>query len=176
MEFIFVLTLVGFTLFRTASPAGSEAVLGHGVSLTPTLGPAYFPLPDESTPGTYDPASLFITLERFPGFCRCPSYRLNVYEDGAVTFQGFGDVEASGFHTSTVSLSRVEELVHEVKKADFFELSSDYPPVRLDGPSSVLTVNLDGKSKKAWDAANPPSLRTIMSRIDQIVNADQWIK
>jgi hypothetical protein len=119
---------------------------------------------------------LLITLRRSQCFGTCPDYTLTITGDGTVTFDGRYYTKA-GTATVTIDQEKVIELIREVQKADFFNLSDDYSANVTDIPTYFVSVGLGGKSKQVRDyGAGPPRLRILENRIDQIVNSAQWIR
>src|SRR5258706_3837863 len=58
---------------------------------------------------------------------RCPEYRIAVYEDKRVWFQGINSVEAVGERWASISLDALLALKQKVMKADFFQRLDEYP-------------------------------------------------
>lgn len=138
------------------------------------------PLP---TP-TPDYSSLIITLERTPCFGTCPAYKLTVYGDGRVVYEGSMFVAVDGQQTATISPNDVRELVAAMENAKFFSLKDDYSAPATDLPSTITTVTLGGQSKTInhygvcgysdIDTA-PKELCDLESKIDEITNSAQWV-
>jgi len=138
------------------------------------------PLP---TP-TPDYSDLVVTMERTPCFGTCPAYKLTVYGDGRVVYEGNMFVAVEGQQTTTISQDAVQELVAALENTEFFSLEDDYSAPATDLPSTITTVTLDGQSKTInhygvcgysdIDTA-PKELCDLENKIDEITNSAQWV-
>ncbi|HEX8598376.1 MAG TPA: DUF6438 domain-containing protein [Chloroflexia bacterium] len=137
-------------------------------------------LPDEFISPTASPAELEnfnVTLDRTMCFGACPDYTVTVNGKGEVTFEGRHYTRVTGKVTATIDQAKVAEIVRELHRADFFSLDSDYSIEVTDLPTITLTVQMGGRSKTVREyGAGPQKLHILQSRIDQIVNTQQWIK
>lgn len=144
---------------------------------TPTPTPAPAPTPDYS--------SLVITLERTVCFGFCPIYRLTVYGDGRVEYEGDRNVDVEGLQTSTLTPEQVQELVDAYQAADYFNLKDDYTAPVTDLPSTITSVTIEGQTKvitnyggcMEFDAAEkaPQALCDFEAKIDSVTNSAQWV-
>lgn len=128
---------------------------------------------------SYD--DLVITLERTPCFGACPVYSLAIRGDGTVNYEGKDFVKVKGTARTTISMDQVYKLVHEFEKADYFSLKDSYTErTATDMPSVITSITTGGRTKKIehyhGDFSAPEKLTELEYMIDQIVNADQWIK
>ncbi len=140
-------------------------------------------LPLLQPPPTPDYATLVVTLERMACFGSCPIYKLTIYGDGAVVYEGEDFVQVTGKQTATISAEKVRELVAEIQRARFFGLQDSYSAPATDLPSAITSVTLNGQSKSInhygscgfdFDTA-PPELCAIENKIDEITNSAQWV-
>jgi hypothetical protein len=142
--------------------------------------PKYSLLEDEPAvprPTADDIKDIEIRLDRTMCFGACPDYTLTITSDGKVTFEGRHHTRVKGTETTTIDRAKLEELVMEVQKADFFGLLDEYSAIVTDHPTYTLSVRLGGKSKTVSNyATGPHRLYLLQDRIDQIVNSAQWIK
>ena len=128
------------------------------------------------TPSAAELQNLHIVLERTMCFGSCPDYSLTVNSDGQVTFEGRNYTKVKGTATAVIDKAKLEELVREIKKSDFFNLLDKYSVNVTDNPTYRLTITLGDNSKSVENyATGPRKLYLLQNRIDQIAGSDQWI-
>lgn len=139
----------------------------------------------EPTP-TPDYARLVITLERTACFGACPIYKLTIYGDGRVEYEGERFVDVTGKQSSTISADQVRELVDALEQADYFNLKDDYTVPVSDLPTTRTSVTLDGKTKSISNYGScffdmegvekaPQALCDFETKIDAVTNSAQWV-
>lgn len=125
-----------------------------------------------------------ITLERTVCFGFCPVYKLTVYGDGRVEYDGQQYVEVAGKQTSQLTPQQVKELLDLFEQADYFKLEDEYIAPVTDLPSTITSLTLNGKTKTIVNFGGclegsplpaPPALCELETRIDEVVNTAQWI-
>ena len=131
------------------------------------------------TPGNLD--EVVITLERTVCFGACPEYKLTIYGNGSVVYEGKRFVRIEGKRTITIGEVKVRQLLSEFKNIDYFSLNDSYEEfMATDMPSAFTSLTVDGKTKTVrhyhGDFSAPKELTELEDRIDEIVNTDQWIK
>ena len=124
---------------------------------------------------------LVITLERTPCHGFCPVYKLTIDDDGTVVYEGKDFVSTKDREETAISQDKVDQLVQEFKKIDYFSLNDEYTTrIITDAPSVITSITLDGKTKTIehyhGDFSAPEELTELEDRIDEIVNSEQWIK
>ena len=134
-------------------------------------------------PPAPDYSDLVITLERTACFGACPVYKLTIYGDGRVVYEGQQFVAVTGQQTATLTAEQVQELVNEIEKANYFALKDDYTALVTDMPSVITSVTLNGKAKTInhygycgadFDEA-PKELCDLELQIDAVTNSAQWV-
>jgi len=132
------------------------------------------------SPGAaYDSRSVVITLERGPCFGSCPVYRVVIYGDGTVRYDGKDHVRIRGSQTAVIAPENVKQLAGEIERIGFFNLRDFYTEVSVtDAPAVVLYVAVDGKKKQVkhylGDFKAPKTLETIETRIDEVAGTGRW--
>ena len=135
-------------------------------------------------PFTSDGREIVIKFERWPCFGSCPIYNLSIYGNGLVIYEGVDFVSVKGYRVTFLSQEDVENLLVEFEKINFYSLNDKY----IDGPtdldSIVLTLSINGNSKRVWhygtscglDMENvaPPELCTLEHVLEGI--SEYWVK
>jgi hypothetical protein len=127
----------------------------------------------------YDPQSVLISLERGPCFGSCPVYRVVMYGDGTVRYDGKDHVRVRGSQAAVIASETVKELAGEIERIGFFNLRDSYTEVGVtDAPTVFLSVALDGKKKQVkhylGDFRAPKTLEAIETRIDEVAGTARW--
>ncbi len=171
------------------------AACGSSVSQTENVSQAQ---PKEKT-------ELSLRMERSHCFGTCPVYELNVQPDGKVLFNGIDFTEIKGEVENNLNKEKIEQLVDEIERANFFSLqdlytgdSTNCPLEVTDSASVKLQIKLNGNektinhylgcwvsdrpkesslgSKDNWHPkVFPQELYNLENKIDEIVGTKRWI-
>lgn len=120
-----------------------------------------------------------ITLERTGCFGTCPSYTVAV-NTNRIVFQGRGFVVAQGEHTDSVDAEAVRNLAKRFIAADFFSMDSSYTASVTDCPTYVLSIAIDGHTKKVVDYVGswvgmPAVITQLEDEVDKLARTQRWI-
>ena len=130
-----------------------------------------------------------ITLERGACFGSCPVYKLSIFADGSVEYEGKEFVRVKGKAKGQITTEALEELVREFEKIDYFKLDDNYQPGNkncpegwTDYPSAITSLN--GKEKQKTirhyhgckGSTVLDQLTALEDKIDEVVNTKRWIK
>jgi hypothetical protein len=134
-----------------------------------------------ATPASPDLEDVVITLERTACHGTCPVYKLTIYGSGTVIYEGRYYVKTTGNVESTINEGKIEQLVAEFEKIDYFSLNDSYEErVITDAPSAITSTTLGGETKSIThyhgDLNAPEELEELEDKIDEVVNSEQWIK
>ena len=126
-----------------------------------------------------DLANVVVALNRTPCFGACPSYRVTVYGNGLVVWEGDQYVALPGAHISVISLDQVRELVAAFTKADYFALDNSYTDYRVTDMAYINTLfSQGGKTKTVQhylgDRTAPSKLAILEAQIDGIIGTAPW--
>lgn len=138
------------------------------------------PAPPRNTGG--DPAAheLLASIERTACFGTCPMYRLTVYRDGTLEYEGEQFVKLTGKHTDTISPEQVAELDRLFAANGYFDLKDAYDDASVtDMPSCHTAYAQGGRTKTIrhylGDMGAPEALGRIEDGFDAIVHVENWI-
>jgi uncharacterized protein DUF6438 len=139
--------------------------------------------PDEhaSFPDIKDWGSLRIPLRRTGCFGSCPSYRLTIFGNGTVEYNGDGFVEYCGGYRGHVSQDVARQLADLFKNADYFNLFDRYALNATDLPTYITSIAFDDKNKSVRDysglrAGMPERVSDIENAIDRLAGPQVWAK
>jgi hypothetical protein len=137
-----------------------------------------------------------LALERTECFGMCPAYRLTVSGSGDVRYEGLNFVETKGQVDDRLSGQQVNDLIAAINECNFFALRESYqgeidgcPEVCSDMPSAIISVTVEGKTKRIQHylgctersrdhsvIPHPLKLYNLENRVDEIVGTKRWIK
>ena len=130
-----------------------------------------------------------ITLERTACFGNCPIYKLTIFDDGKVLFDGKDYVKRPGMNTSQITKSELEALIKEFEKIDYLNLDENYtddpkncPESATDNPSAITSLNWNGKKNTVrhyYGCRGPKILEQLTAledKIDEVVKTKRWIE
>jgi nucleoid-associated protein YgaU len=117
-----------------------------------------------------------LTLERGACFGRCPMYRVQLFDDGALEFVGERFVAAVGTSTAQLDAAALAKLRARVEGSSFARWKQRYTrPTVTDLP----TVQLSWKGKTIvhalGDASAPPELTRLENDVDVLLDTARWI-
>ena len=125
-----------------------------------------------------------ITLERTVCYGTCPSYSLQIYEDGRVVYEGKEFVKKTGLAEGRIEKKAVEDLVAEFIKLNYFGLKKkpDCPNSWTDFPSTMTSLNWHGRHNavdhyQGCEGSDLlKELTKLENKVDEVVNTAQWVK
>jgi len=130
-----------------------------------------------------------VTLQRDACEQRCAVYRVVIFADGTVLYEGRHFVRRNSLIKSGVSPETLARLIDLLESGGFFELDTDYGYSRAhlcdrmdaDGPAAILSVSSRGRSKTVLHShrcvgAVSDRLTAFEDAVDRAVGAVKWIK
>ncbi|HZS03252.1 MAG TPA: DUF6438 domain-containing protein [Blastocatellia bacterium] len=136
-----------------------------------------------------------LSLERMGCEGDCPIYKVTIYGDGKIEYDGKQYARIKGKATSSLTRDQIQELVKIIADVDFFSLRDQYhveadgcPTHLTDAQSAKTTLEVGGRRKtidhyygcmeKGTEnkpgEVYPRGLTNFEKRIDEIVNTAQW--
>jgi hypothetical protein len=139
---------------------------------------------DSSTPpATSGSAAVLVaTLERTGCYGTCPSYKVSVYSDGRVEYDGETYVKEKGHRTAELSAADLAALHEAFARAKYLDLENKYDCHEwTDNPSAFTSYRKGGRTKAlrhyygCRSPAGVQGLTDLESRFDELVHSDRWI-
>jgi hypothetical protein len=130
-----------------------------------------------------------ISLQR--GACeqRCAVYRVVIFADGTVIYDGRHFVRRAGLVRGGMSPEALAQLLEELQSGGFFEMEASYgyggtehcDKIDGDGPAAILSVSNAGRSKTILHnhrcaGAAADRLTELEDKVDRAVGTAKWIK
>ena len=178
--------LLRFMLLLCVAPSVAACGSNFVRSDNPLAGPTQDAVPPDTV----------ISLERGPCFGTCPIYKLTIYSDGSVVFEGMRHVRTTGRASGRISREGLRRLISEFGGIDYFSLSDSYgevavvghsPEVRCpkfatDMPSVTTSIRINGRSKSVYHnhgcggLDKLKGLRALESKIDEAADSKRWVE
>ncbi len=180
-----VLALFAFVGCRSSTPS-QTAELSTPARTAPNAATSPSPYAIDTTT---IPADTKITLSRTICYGTCPAYKLEIFANGRVVYEGEHHVRKKGHAVWQINQDRVKELITEFKKINYFSLSDDYnflnrrncPTFGEDAPSVTTSITINGRSKTVshshgcQDSEVLSNLEAFEDRIDELADAKRLI-
>lgn len=114
-------------------------------------------------------------------FGTCPSYKLVIYENGLVVYEGRDFVGTMGVRTSNIGENKVQQLAAELENSNYFSFQDSYEEYMVtDHPSAITYVKIGNKEKKIshyyGDFNAPRELYELEQRIDEVGKSRRWVE
>lgn len=126
-------------------------------------------------------SEIFITIERKACFGSCPVYSAVIYTDGTVDYKGEHFVKVEGEKRYEIPQVRIEMLIEEFQKIDYFSLKEKYETDE-NGisitclPTTITSIALDGKQKKVVNYyCAPEALEKLENKIEYLADLLEYI-
>ena len=119
--------------------------------------------------------SLVFSIARSACFGKCPYYRLQIYESGYATYEGFGNMDRMGLHQTTIPAETRALLIDESEKAGFFEMKNEYDRPVTDIHSTTIIARRGGEVKKVKARVDiPQAFKSLATRVEEILLPMDW--
>ena len=125
-----------------------------------------------------------IRLERTGCYGNCPAYKLTIYGDGRLEYDGADNVKVKGKKDGHIEPDDVKRIVSEFDKANYFSLdayTNDHCSsctLCTDMPTAVTEIRVKGISHKVEHyhgcSCAPKSLWNLEETLDEIARTEQW--
>ena len=151
-------------------------------------------VPQTANSTSTEKPDLSLTMERSQCLGNCPVYKLEVLQNGRVLFEGssfsekdFSSTKSTGKKETTLSDEKINQIIAEIDKTDFFSLKNDYTNLgeagncATDNPTVILSIKLKGKEKQTKHnlgcigTTDVAKLTNLENKIDEIVETKRWI-
>ena len=182
------LSLLAIGILALASCSSSVSRTSPTTPQPSQMSVSVTPSPNPIDPTTI-PADTKITLSRTICYGTCPAYKLEVFADGRVVFNGQAHVRKTGTVTWQIPEDRIKELISEFHKINYFSLADDYsvtnrtncPNFGTDAPSVTTSITINGQTKTVChshgcqDLEILSQLEAFEDRIDELADAKRRI-
>lgn len=117
-----------------------------------------------------------ITISR-GGFGKFPVYSAKIYGNGTVTYKGVYCVKVIGKRKYKIPREKVEKLVKEFQRVDYFSLNEKYEGTYYSESFTTTSILLNGRRKKIVNGMSAPTgIRKLEDKIDEIAGLLKLVK
>jgi len=121
-----------------------------------------------------------VSLERFRDCLACSAYRIDLYANGRIVYEGYDFVKVTGRQLGQTSPDKVALVVDAVRDMGFMTLKDHF--IEQSRPvqgKTRITVSLDGQTKSTVFAYSRAEVNvrliSLARLIDEVTAAKQWV-
>lgn len=130
----------------------------------------------ETTPSDSNKREFFASIERSPCFGKCQAYKMTIYTDGFVEYEGFSSVDMIGKYTTTVGSKTLKAFRSQAIAIGFMEMKDKYDGMVTDLPSATTAIVVDGVKKEVYRRFDyPKRILTFEKYFDDLLSSQKWI-
>ena len=116
-----------------------------------------------------------IEIVKTPCFGSCPEYSFRIKGNGEAAYNGKRFVELEGEHSRTFSADTVNYLFNTFVKADLWKYDNEYTEQVTDLPTTYLSFEHEGKSKKIkMYYGYPEELANLANMLQELAFSKGW--
>lgn len=130
-----------------------------------------------------------LTIERTGCYGSCPTYKITVFSNGKINYEGYKFVKVTGKIQSIMTKKRSQLIKEAIIKVNLFSLKDRYDgqndcdSFSKDQSSTIITVTNNIKKKKIHHYLGcyeqdgivfPRQLTLFENKVDEIVNSFKW--
>jgi len=105
----------------------------------------------------------------------CPDYDISIFPDGKVVLNARQFLELQGNYESQLGEGQLEGLINKFETSGFDSFQRSYKSNRSDLPTTTVTFNYQGKTKKVVDYDGAPAeLRGLEQEIHSLIDSLEW--
>lgn len=116
-----------------------------------------------------------ITMTKTPCMGACPDYDLLIFSSGKVILNARQFLEIQGDFEAILDNEKLEELISLFEKSGFNSFNNSYKSNRTDLPTTIITFNYSGSTKKVIDYDGAPSeLKELEAEVHGLIQKLDW--
>ena len=113
----------------------------------------------------------YMKMWRTTCFGKCPSYSVEVYENGLVRYTGMRFVQDSGIYEKNIGAAKAAEVLGSFTKYRVDTLQKEYKSLIADVPGINFTFTYGKTTKDVKNAHfGPMFLKALATEVDELVN------
>lgn len=108
-----------------------------------------------------------LTFERTPCFGTCPAYKMQVFADGRVAYEGRRAMPVMGKKNLQLPVATVADMLHQAQDAHFDQFQNRYSRNTTDLPSTIITIRQPNGQLKTVvvEEGEPDNVRTFVTSL-----------
>lgn len=117
----------------------------------------------------------YASIERSPCFGKCPTYKMTIYTDGFVEYEGINSVDMIGKFTTTIGEKTLDAFRSQAIAIGFMEMEDKYDGMVTDLPSATTAIVVDGVKKQVYRRFDyPKRILTFEKYFDDLLTTQKW--
>lgn len=119
--------------------------------------------------------TIVFEIERTPCFGYCPEYKMKIYKNGFVYLNAKRHLDMEGEYKSNISENKLNELIEEFNKNNFFSFEDKYTAKVTDLPTTTTTFRYEGEEKRIVDYHGAPKkLKNLEMELHALIEELDW--
>lgn len=119
----------------------------------------------------------FATIHRGACFGNCPTYKMTIYTDKSVEYEGIRAVDLIGKYTSTISQKEYDQFIETAEFIDYMNLDDVYDGPITDIPGTRTSIVLDDVRKEVYRRYQyPKRILKFEELFDNVMKSSKWEK
>jgi hypothetical protein len=121
--------------------------------------------------------SIFATIHRGACFGNCPTYKMTIYSDRSVEYEGIRAVDLIGKYTSTITQKEYDQFIETAKFIEYMNLENVYDGPITDIPGTRTSIVIDGVHKEVYRRYQyPKRILKFEELFDIVMKSAKWEK
>jgi hypothetical protein len=116
-----------------------------------------------------------ISLEKGACSGKCSVYKLFLYSNRQLVYEGIQNVEMYGLYTRKLDKTQYNALVRSFLDAEIYSFRNDYPNPLPEMPLIVMSFAHEKKSKRISGSIDrPQEILNLQRSLEKLISSDQW--
>lgn len=121
--------------------------------------------------------SIFATIHRGACYGSCPTYKMTIYTDRTVEYEGIRAVDLIGKYTSTISQEEYDKFIEVAEFIEYMSLEDVYDGPITDIPGTRTSIVLNGVRKEVYRRYEyPKRILKFEELFDNVMKTADWTK
>lgn len=114
--------------------------------------------------------NLMVSLQRTPCFGQCPAFKIQLFTDGKVVYEGKAYCKRIGTHKATASPELIKVIQQKANEIKYLSLNEKYPKgesMITDIPTTVSYIKIGSDSKMIYNNYDAPT---------ELIEFERWLE
>ena len=121
--------------------------------------------------------TVFATIHRGACYGSCPTYKMTIYSDRSVEYEGIRAVELIGKYTSTISQKEYDQFIETAEFIGYMNLEDVYDGPITDIPGTRTSIVIEGVRKEVYRRYQyPKRILKFEELFDNVMKSAKWEK
>ena len=121
--------------------------------------------------------TVFATIHRGACYGSCPTYKMTIYSDRSVEYEGIRAVELIGKYTSTISQKEYDQFIETAEFIEYMNLEDVYDGPITDIPGTRTSIVIEGVRKEVYRRYQyPKRILKFEELFDNVIKSAKWEK